>query len=40
MFIVVYKLILYGMVVNFCGDQNFVDFVRFLIMIIYEVLYA
>ena len=24
-------LILYGMLVNFCGDQIFMDFVRFLI---------
>ena len=27
------------MVVYFCGDQNFVDFIGFLSMIIYEVLY-
>ena len=30
-FIIGEKLILYGMVVNFRGDQIFMDFVRFLI---------
>ena len=31
---------LYGMVVCFRGDQIFMDFIDFLSMIIYEVLYA
>ena len=31
-------LTVYGMVVYFCGDQMFVDFVGFLSMIIYEYL--
>ena len=29
-----------GYVCSFCGDQIFVDFVSFLFMIIYEVLYT
>ena len=29
-----------GYVCSFCGDQSFVDFVSFLSMIIYEVLYT
>ena len=38
-FIVVYELLLYGMVVNFCGDQVFRILLGFLSMIS-EVLYT
>ena len=31
---------MYGMFVNFRGDQIFMDFIEFLSMIVYEVLYA
>ena len=39
-FIVVEELIIYSMVVNYHGDQIFVDFIRFLTHNNYEVLYT